>query len=272
MAGYHTMTLFLPKPAARWLATFYRLLTAATSLYQAVEVEEQWEGWETVMFLSTPAHDLLQVYLCRGPHFEQLTTAYAARQQHFLGYMSIYAMLKFYYHVLKTGHYVEVVAYSEDMLQGDVVSDLYVRVPAVHTDLYAVIPSTCTIEEVYKNDFRRWNIETMWRMGWQCAAMKDFKLPMFQSIPLTAEQEDWHVNHLDAIIPRDLYDEVFLFASFVRSRYYVVDYREGESLPRPDDDQRKVLGAICGVLHGVFLSKVYAEVKACLDLGPGQLG
>eukprot|EP00959_Pyramimonas_sp_CCMP1952_P147305 3082862-Pyramimonas_sp.AAC.1 len=120
-------------PATQWPAMFYRLLAALTERYEAVEQPDGlWHGWGTVMLCSTPSHDLLEVYLCRGHHVEQLTRHPMARGYYFVGYMSISVMLMFYWDVLLRGHYVEVVAYSEDMVAGDVIGDLYVRVPAVN--------------------------------------------------------------------------------------------------------------------------------------------
>jgi len=150
MAGFHTLTLYLPKPTLALYVLLYRFLSAVTDRYEEVPYPDDyhaWPQWNTVMLCSTPHHDVLAAFLCRGGHFDHMTQHRDARGYQHIGYISIYAVLKVYWFVFKTGHYVEVVAFSENHGEGDAQgSDLYVRVPSIQEHVYAVVQSSHTVE------------------------------------------------------------------------------------------------------------------------------
>lgn len=127
MAGYHTVTLFVPKLALAQLSLFYRYLTRSVDRYEPVETPpglvlagampvDDYPQWNTITFCSTHHHDLFSVWVLRGHHLEQLTKHSTARGYHHLGYMPIHAALNLYWHIFDQGHYVEVFAYSEDLV------------------------------------------------------------------------------------------------------------------------------------------------------------
>ena len=128
MAGHHTVTIFAPKLAIAQLALFYRYLTKNENTYEPVETPpgltppagaapvDEYPRWKTIMFCSTHHHDLFSVWVLRGHHLEQRTMHSTARGYHPLGFMPVHACLRLYWHIFNQGHYVEVFAYSEDLL------------------------------------------------------------------------------------------------------------------------------------------------------------
>ena len=232
MAGYHTITLFLPQPTA-WLAYFYSLLTRVADRHEPIEVPtEAWHGWGTIMYVSTHHHDVMDVYQCDGTPHDILTSYSGARAYHHLGYMSIYSTLHLHYAVFRSGQYVEVLAYSED-IHRDRVSDLYVRVPAISPDAYAIIPSDCSIERVWLNELWFVHPRDMSHVAYHIPSMHGFMMPLLQARVPTEVDEDFQVQHLQAVVPAALFDSIFDFASHVRTHRYDEDHIDGGQLRGP---------------------------------------
>ena len=272
MEGYHTLTLFVPAPRAQFVALFYRLLTGDKDTYERTPMPENpYTGnWDAVMFASADHHDLFEVYLCRGNHFEQLALLPGTKGYHFEGYMSVYSMLWLYWHAFQTGHYVEVLALAVDT-HDDVAAELYVRVPSTSADVYAVLPSFHEITEVHQNDYRYDRPERMWCKMWRAPSMQGFKLPSLNLKPLGDIGSDWQTHHLRAITDPDLYDDVYKFASMVYWMHYGVDRLHGETVVHPNPQDRAIPTAICRVLKGEVPDEAYGELKRALEAGPAHL-
>ena len=280
MAGCRTVALLLPKPARQWVALFYRLLTAVAHSYVSVHEQDAaypWHGWETVLFCARSHDDLWEVHLCSGSPFEQLTIFSGVRDFYepahntmargsLVGYTSIYAILKLYYEVFQRGHYVEVVAYSEDLVPAVVMSDLYVRVPFMSTSLYAELGSHFAVNgHIYVGSFL-----PTWPRCLRASSMHGITLPIIQSRQMRLMDWARQVGHLQSITDPDLYEEVYRFACYVCNRHYNDPHAVGVGEPIPEESL--VVLAIRGVLRGIVPDEVYAELATALAAGPAQLG
>lgn len=265
MAGCHTVALILPRPAPQWLAFFFQLLSAATDSYVRVhDYWHGWQGWQSVRFSGSSSHDLFEVHLCRGSHFDELTQNPMGRG-HLVGYISIYAILKFYWHALRRGHYVEVVAYSEDAVTGDVLSDLYVRIPFLSTSMYAELGSHFAVNgHIYVGSSHQLRPHCL-----RASTMHGITLPMLKSRALKLTDWDRLVSQLQSSMAQDLYEDVYSFARYVCVHHYNVDRPVVVGEPVPEE--RAILGAISGVLHGRIPDEVEAELATALAAGPAQL-
>lgn len=275
MAGFHALTLFCPKPVQRALVQlFYELLTAEPDRYVNVNlgtIPDGWASYDTIMFMSCSYQDIMEVYLCRGSHFTQLTSHPAGRYQHYLGYISNYAILRVYHDIFLLGHYIEVVAFAEDYITNGNVSDLYVRVPSVSSDLYAVLWSSHPHTAVYLNSYRHLDHHTMHRMGYRGHGMNGFMYPVIQIHPLSDDGEKARVQHLQAILPPALFEEMFLWASWYNQHVYNRDYVDGTSISYPSEEETATLTAINGTLHGILNPAVYSELARAAEAGPAVL-
>ncbi|CAK0891518.1 unnamed protein product [Prorocentrum cordatum] len=160
-------------------------------------------------------------------------------------------MLHFHYAIFRKGQYTEVLAYSEDM-HDDRVSDLYVRVPAIAADLYAIVPSDCSIERVWENELRFVRPTDMSRVLYHISSLHGFMMPVLQPRALNPIVEDYQVQHLHAVVSEELFERIFRFASYVRTHYYNEDHVDGGTITSPSGQQRATLLNICERLHGTL--------------------
>ncbi|CAK0864456.1 unnamed protein product, partial [Prorocentrum cordatum] len=173
------------------------------------------------------------------------------------------------------GFAVKVLAYSED-IHRDRVSDLYVRAPAISPDTYAIISSDCSIERAWLNELLFVHPRDMSHVAYHIPSMHGFMMPLLQARVLTEVDEDYQVQHLQAVVPAALSDSIFDFLSYVRTHHYNEDHVDGGAIARPDADQRDTLRNICDRLHGTIsqaavnaIHEVYWEapmVAMCCDV------
>lgn len=275
MAGFHAVTLFVPKPLQQALVQlFFSLLTAHPEHYEPVIQDNSPEGWasyDSIMFMSCNHQDRMVVYLCRGQHFQMLTSHPAGRYHYYLGYMSNYSILRVFNSVFEMGHYVEVLSFKEHHYPNRNTSDLYVRVPSLSTDHYVVLWSAHLHTDVYLNSYRTLDYDRMHRMGYRSPGMKGMMYPVLQIHPLSSEAEHSRIGHLKDILPEHLYDEMFTWASYYNETVYKLDLAEGVPIMYPSDEETAILVAINGALHGILQPAVYADLARVAQYGPASL-
>ena len=70
------------------------------------------------------------------------------------------------------------------------------------------------------------------------------------SVRFEEVDEDYQVNHMEAVLSPENQRPVYLFASFARHECYNIDRREGEYTAMPSEEQRSILDSIFYCLQG----------------------
>ena len=270
MGGFHTITIYVPKLAALHVAQFYRLVSKAAEHYEAVDDPPPFPAyaeWETIMFTSTPTHDCMEVYSCRGKHMEQLTISKKSRGHWKIGYMHITHIIQLYWDVFMHGLYVEILGYKENIADRDYCSELYVRVPRVHASLYAVLRSPVSHEQVWDNDYRAKLAPKMYHHGYGLPSAARFMMPITQCRPAEYESQAMllEVQRLKTMTPPSQYNLMFAFANVLREHYYNREFVDGDNIYDEEHPDYKYLEEICDYLHNGASDDDCEQLRAILQ-------
>lgn len=243
MAGFHTITIFLAVTSGLYAQlTPYVWQTHRDEQAPTIPLPP---GYHTIVAASQPGQMLFGLWACAGNAYQQLCYGGDEKASTFVGWISIWNLLKVFGYAFEIGMYMEVLAYSEDMPNMARQSDLYVRIPYISNQIYAVMHSPWTILDVWRNNYGGFTERFFFSM-WQLADEVDHTFPIVFSKPLDYEQQIMGLfqNTPTALLAAslELFDTMTL-------RYRAV-YTEGW---RSDTEDAYTIGdRICAIMKGTL--------------------